>query len=126
VLEKAGKPARLELKVDRRVLRADGEDLAFVCNCGGGGFDGGEAGGDGPGTRMKLKGKTALLTGALREIGWAIAVEYAREGANLVIHYARHRGDAENGAEGERRGRHPCCKFGVFVPAASAGAGLQQ
>ena len=30
VLETAGKPARLELKADRRMLRADGEDLAFV------------------------------------------------------------------------------------------------
>ena len=32
-----------------------------------------------------LKGKTAVITGASRGIGKAIAIRYAREGANLVI-----------------------------------------
>jgi glucose 1-dehydrogenase len=45
---------------------------------------------------LKLAGKTALVTGASRGIGRAIAVEYAREGANVVVNYARHREEAES------------------------------
>jgi glucose 1-dehydrogenase len=35
----------------------------------------------------KLKGKTALITGSDSGIGQAIAVEFAREGANIVVCY---------------------------------------
>lgn len=42
----------------------------------------------------KLAGKTALVTGASRGIGRAIAVEFAREGANLVVNYAGHSDEA--------------------------------
>lgn len=35
-----------------------------------------------------LKGKTAVVTGASSGIGRAIALEFARGGANVVIHYA--------------------------------------
>ena len=35
--------------------------------------------------RMKLKGKIAVITGACRGIGQAIAEEYAREGAHLIL-----------------------------------------
>lgn len=35
----------------------------------------------------KLQGKTALVTGAAKRIGHAIAVALAEEGVNLVIHY---------------------------------------
>ncbi len=45
---------------------------------------------------LKLSGKTALVTGSSRGIGRAIAVEFAREGANLAINYARHRDEAES------------------------------
>lgn len=34
---------------------------------------------------MRLKGKTAIVSGAARNIGKAIATTYAREGANLVL-----------------------------------------
>ncbi len=52
---------------------------------------------------MKLKHKTALVTGASRGIGRAIAVEFARQGANVVIHYAHHREEAETVAAEVRR-----------------------
>ncbi|HUB81592.1 MAG TPA: SDR family oxidoreductase [Bryobacteraceae bacterium] len=51
----------------------------------------------------KLAGKTALVTGASRGIGRAIAVEYAREGANVIVNYARHAGEAEGVAHEIRR-----------------------
>lgn len=38
--------------------------------------------------RMLLKGKRALVTGSSRGIGSAIAVELAKAGADVVIHYA--------------------------------------
>ena len=34
---------------------------------------------------MKLKGKTALVTGASRGIGWEVALAFAREGADVAI-----------------------------------------
>ncbi len=34
---------------------------------------------------MRLQGKTALVTGASRNIGRAIALAFAAEGANLVL-----------------------------------------
>ncbi|MBM4763964.1 3-oxoacyl-[acyl-carrier-protein] reductase [Bacillus sp. B15-48] len=37
---------------------------------------------------MKLEGKIALVTGASRGIGKEIALELAREGANIVVNYA--------------------------------------
>ena len=34
---------------------------------------------------MKLRGKTALITGASRNLGKAIALAFAKEGADLVL-----------------------------------------
>jgi glucose 1-dehydrogenase len=47
---------------------------------------------------MKLAGKAALVTGADSGIGQAIAVTYAREGADVVVHYGNDRQGAEETA----------------------------
>ncbi|MGE4284295.1 MAG: SDR family NAD(P)-dependent oxidoreductase, partial [Clostridia bacterium] len=44
---------------------------------------------------MNLKGKTAIITGAGRGIGEAIATKLAREGANIVINYSTSSANAE-------------------------------
>jgi len=43
---------------------------------------------------MRLKGKVAIVTGASRGIGGAIARRFAREGAKVVINYNRSRSQA--------------------------------
>jgi 3-oxoacyl-[acyl-carrier protein] reductase len=37
---------------------------------------------------MRLTDKIAVVTGASRGVGRAIALAYAREGANVVVNYA--------------------------------------
>lgn len=44
---------------------------------------------------MRLDGKVALITGSSRGIGRAIAVAFAREGANIVVNYVRSKERAE-------------------------------
>ncbi len=44
---------------------------------------------------MKLEGKVALVTGSNRGIGHGIAVEMAREGADVTINYNTHADEAE-------------------------------
>ena len=44
---------------------------------------------------MSLQGKIALITGANRGIGRACAVELARRGADIAVHYREHRQEAE-------------------------------
>jgi len=43
----------------------------------------------------KLNGKTAVITGASKGIGAGIALAFAKEGANVVVNYARAKDDAE-------------------------------
>ncbi len=43
----------------------------------------------------KLKGKTALVTGAAKRIGRAICLELASEGVNVVVHYRESKEEAE-------------------------------
>ena len=43
----------------------------------------------------KLSGKTAVVTGASKGIGAGIAKAFAKEGANVVVNYARGKEDAE-------------------------------
>jgi len=62
---------------------------------------------------MRLAGKRALITGAGGAIGSAIAVEFAKEGADVVIHY---RSSAKNAEENAKK----CREYGVKVVAIKA------
>ncbi|MFN3076401.1 MAG: SDR family NAD(P)-dependent oxidoreductase [Alphaproteobacteria bacterium] len=44
---------------------------------------------------MRLSGKNAVITGASRGIGRTIALEFARQGASIVVGYSREAGQAE-------------------------------
>ncbi len=44
---------------------------------------------------MNLSGKTALVTGAARRVGKAIALELARRGASVVVHFGGSAGEAQ-------------------------------
>ena len=43
---------------------------------------------------MRLKGKTALVTGSSRGVGRAVALGYGKEGANVVVNYTSNEGAA--------------------------------
>jgi glucose 1-dehydrogenase len=52
---------------------------------------------------MRLQGRTALITGADSGIGRAIAITFAREGANVVVHYHSDEQGAQTTAEQARQ-----------------------
>ena len=45
---------------------------------------------------MKLKGKVAVVTGGARDIGRAVSVKLAREGAKVVVNYHSSEAQAES------------------------------
>ena len=45
---------------------------------------------------MRLRGKTALITGGSRGIGKAIAIGMAREGANITVNFVQRYEEAQN------------------------------
>lgn len=47
---------------------------------------------------MKIEGKVALVTGAAKRLGQAIALELARRGADVIVHYGRSKSEAEETA----------------------------
>ncbi|MBC7872312.1 MAG: SDR family oxidoreductase [Chitinophagaceae bacterium] len=51
---------------------------------------------------IDLQGKVAFVTGSARRVGREIALEFARQGANLVIHHHASQTDAESAAEEAR------------------------
>ena len=46
-------------------------------------------------SNRRLAGRTALVTGAAKRLGRAIATAFAQCGADVVVHYGRSRDDAE-------------------------------
>ena len=48
---------------------------------------------------MKLKNKVALITGSSRGIGRAIALEFAREGAKIIINYVKAEKEAKSAVQ---------------------------
>jgi NAD(P)-dependent dehydrogenase (short-subunit alcohol dehydrogenase family) len=44
---------------------------------------------------MKLQGKTVLVTGSSQGLGASIAVRLAEEGADIVVNYHSHAGEAD-------------------------------
>src|SRR5262245_8802060 len=54
---------------------------------------------------MRLKGKNVLITGAATGIGQAIAIRFARDGANVAINYRSGPADAEATRQMARRAR---------------------
>src|ERR1700720_1005753 len=48
---------------------------------------------------MKLKGKTALVTGSAKRVGREIALGLARQGANIVVHYNSSAAEAQGTAD---------------------------
>jgi glucose 1-dehydrogenase len=50
-------------------------------------------------SQLKLLGRKALVTGSDTGIGREIAIEFARQGADLILHYSHHRDGANSAAE---------------------------
>jgi 3-oxoacyl-[acyl-carrier protein] reductase len=69
-------------------------------------------------TMATLEGKTALVTGASRGIGGAIALALAGAGAHILVHYGRSAQEAETLAAGihSKGGRAETIKADLATP----------
>ncbi|MGE5229387.1 MAG: SDR family NAD(P)-dependent oxidoreductase, partial [Deltaproteobacteria bacterium] len=73
---------------------------------------------------MRLEGKAALVTGSSSGIGEAIALRFAREGADVAVHYHREEDEARRvAAEIEKMGRTSVA-LGANVGVAAEAEGL--
>jgi len=80
------------LRVDPAVVSINSQEINIVMANTGNAHNGHDAWGS-------LKGKVALVTGASRGIGRAIAIEFARRGANIALDYRSDSAHAESAAE---------------------------
>jgi len=75
---------------------------------------------------MRLEGKTAIVTGASRGLGRAIALAFAREGADVLVNYAAQEARAaEVAAAIERHGRRAILQRADVSDAAQVRAMVQ-
>jgi len=73
---------------------------------------------------MRLKGKAALVTGSSSGIGEAIALRFAREGADVAVHFHREEDEAQRvAAEIQKMGRRSVA-LGANVGVAAEAEGL--
>ena len=78
-------------------------------------------------SRMRLTGKTAFVTGASRNIGRAIALAFATEGANLVLNTRANRDELEAvAAECRKAGVRAVTVLGDIADAAAVEAMVKQ
>lgn len=57
---------------------------------------------------MNLEGKVAIVTGAARRVGRAIALDLSRSGCSIAVHYNRSHAEAETLADEIRKLPRPC------------------
>ncbi|MFY9910663.1 MAG: 3-oxoacyl-[acyl-carrier-protein] reductase [Candidatus Sulfotelmatobacter sp.] len=81
------------LRVDPAIVSINSQEITVMANLGSNGNNGNDHNGWG-----SLKGKVALVTGASRGIGRAIAIELARRGASIALDYRSDSVHAESAA----------------------------
>ena len=64
-------------------------------------------------TKAKLAGKRALVTGSGTGIGREVALEFARQGADVVLHYAH----SDSGAKSALEQIHAMGRKATALPA---------